>query len=278
MLSRRAFLTASGVTTVALAGCAGWRERSAETNTTTPTGTVAATRDLAVGEAGLQGITLTDARVQSSVRHVQSTDYNGVMADEAWYVFVTVETSVDCPGATEFRLRTANGEYEPLAADGDCRRRQIDYVEGEAYRPDEEADGWLLFTVPYDDGTNARLALGRTTWTLRELHRERLRAEPPAFTLTVVKTPAEPRHDRPFGARLTVANDGGDGTFRGAFNYTAPLYYPQGFSSAVLDGETTVLDIGGDIHQSLGDPEPGEAVEARVVSAGGDGEWSVTLA
>lgn len=280
MPSRRRLLRLGSAALVGLAGCSG---RSETTPTKTNSSTASPTDDptptaheLAFGEAGPDGIIPVDATVQSAVRHLRNTDHNGVMAGDRWYLFVTIETESGGTDAAEFRLRTPSATYEPFVLEHDRRRRQIAYVNGDAYEPNRS--GWLLFTVPYDDDPErAWLALDRTEWPLPASALERLRVDPPAFDLRGVDAPTEPSHDEPFDVTLRVGNDGGVGTFRAAFNYTAPLYYPQGITAEVGAGATRDVEVTVDVHTGGGGSEPGATVAANVVSAGGDAEWSVTL-
>jgi len=68
------------------------------------------------------------------------------------------------------------------------------------------------------------------------------------------------------------------GTFRGAFNYTAPLYVPQGISRAFDAGEERTFAVTVDVHTWGSGAEPGDEVAVRVVAPSDDAEWSVTLA
>lgn len=284
MPSRRRLLRLGSVALVGLAGCSGRSETDptgtdAPTVTTTPSPTSNPTptaRNLAFGEAGPDGVVPTDATVQSAVRHLQSTDHNGVLAGDEWYLFVSVETDGSGPPAADFRLQTPTATYEPFVLESDWRRQQIAYVNGDAYGPNRT--GWLLFAVPYDDTPEgAWLTLGRTEWALPEPALSRLRADPPAFDLRGVEPPESPPADDPFDVTLRVGNDGTAGTFRGAFNYTAPLYYPQGVSADVGADATRELTVTVDIHTYGAGSDSGDTVAANVVSAGGHEEWSVTL-
>lgn len=284
MPSRRRLLRVGSAALVGLAGCSS-RSETTPTGTDSPTPTPApprtggptpTARELAFGEPGPDGVTPTGTAVQSAVRHLQNTDHNGIIAEEAWYLFVTVETDAGGPAAADFRLRTPTDTYEPFALGRQRKRQQIAYVNGDAYEPSRP--GWLLFTVPYDDPLEGVwLTLDRTEWRLPESATERLRADPPAFDLQGVGAPESPPHDEPFDVTLRVGNDGGTGTFRAAFNYTAPLYYPQGIVADVEAGATRDVPVAVDIHISGSGNEPGDTVAANVVSAGGDDEWSVTL-
>jgi len=284
MPSRRRLLRLGSAAIVGLAGCSG-RRGTAPTASDSPTptatpprtgGPTPTARERAFGETGPDGITPVGTAVQSAVRHLQSTDHNGIMVGDHWYLFVTVEPDGGGPEATDFRLRTPSDIYEPFAVESDWRRQQIAYVNGDAYEPNRS--GWLLFTVPYDERPErAWLTLDRTEWSLPASALDRLRAEPPAFDLRGVEPPESPPHDEPFDVTLRVDNDGSAGTFRAAFNYTAPLYYPQGVVSAIEGGATRDVSVTVDIHTSGTGNEPGDAVAANVVSAGGGAEWSVTL-
>jgi len=283
MPSRRRLLRLGSAALVGLAGCIGRETARTGTDTPTPTappprtgGPTPTTRERAFGETGPNGIIPVDATVQSAVRHLQNTDHNGIMAGEEWYLFVAVEPEGGGPEPADFRLRTPSKLHEPFAVENDRRRQQIAYVNGDAYEPNRP--GWLLFTVPYDERPErAWLTLDRTEWPLPESATERLRAEPPAFDLRRVEVPESPPHDEPFDVTLRVGNDGGSGTFRAAFNYTAPLYYPRGVRADIEAGATRDVPVTVDIHTSGPGSESGDTVAANVVSAGGDDEWSVTL-
>lgn len=224
-------------------------------------------------------VTATDARVQSSVRRLDNVDHNAIEAGPYWYLFITVEAMPDGPLPRDFRFRTADGRYDPLAVRDERRREQIEFVNGEAYRgAGGTTDGWLLFEVPYDDpAEDARLALdGAATWTVPDATVRRLRADPPDFEVRGIETPERPPADEPFDVRLTVANGGGSGTFRGAFNYTAPLYAPQGIVRQIDAGAEQTFAVEIDIHTGDG-ARTGDAVAARLVSADETHTWSVTL-
>lgn len=278
MPSRRRVLRLGSAALVGLAGCSA--RQGEPTPTESPTATQPQTptqtsteRNRAFGEAGPHGVDPTDATVQAAVRHLWSTDHNDIHSRDEWYVFVTVGADANGPAATEFRLRTPSDTYEPFALKRRRLQRRIEYENGRAYEPG--ASGWVLFAVPYDDDPErAWLTLDDTEWALPEPTVARLRATPPAFDLKAVEPPASPPHDEPFDVTIRVRNDGGAGTVRAAFNYTAPLYYPQGVAAAVDAGTTRELAVTVDIHV---ESEPGDTVAANVVSAGGDGEWSVTL-
>lgn len=284
MPSRRRLLHLGSAALVGLAGCSG-RSETAPTETNSPTATspppqtggpTPTARELAFGEAGPDGITPVGATVQSAVRHLQNTDHNGIMAGDRWYLFVDIEPESGGTDAADFRLRTPSATYEPFVLEDDHRRQQIAYVNGDAYEPNRS--GWLLFTVPYDDDPeNAWLTLDRAEWQLPNSAVERLRADPPAFDIRAVDVPTDPPHDEPFDVTLRVDNDGGAGTFRAAFNYTAPLYYPQGVAADIGAGAMRDVTVTVDVHTSGSGSEPGATVAANVVSAGGDDEWSVTL-
>ena len=281
MPSRRRFLWTASAALSALAGCSGRTDTDdAPTDSPTPSPTPTPER-LAFEEAydpdDGDAVKATDAHVQSSVRRLANVDHNAIEAGPFWYLFVTVDAMPDGPLPRAFQLRTAAGSYDPLAVRDERLREQVAIVNGEAYRgTPETTDGWLLFEVPYDDPVeDARLALdGAATWTLPDATVQRLRADPPAFEVRGVETPERPPADEPFDVHLTVANDGGDGTFRGAFNYTAPLYAPQGIAREIDAGTERTFAVTVDIH--TGGPGGGE-VAAALVSPAGDRTWSVTL-
>ncbi|MFB6177206.1 MAG: hypothetical protein ABEI99_08720 [Halobaculum sp.] len=218
----------------------------------------------------------TAARVQSAVRRLQNVDHNAVDAGVVWYSFVTVDRELGSPDPTAFRLHTTASQYEPLAARGERHRRhQLSFVNGEAYGTDGARRGWLLFSVPYRDPVrDAVLTRGEHAWRLPTETVERLRATPPRFTVRDIVTPESPSPNEPFDVRLRIANDGGPGTFRGAFNYTAPLYYPQGFTAEFAGGENRTVPVTVTIHTDTGATE----LAAWLASPdGNDHEWRVTF-
>lgn len=287
MPSRRRFLHVGGAGIVALAGCSDLTN-DAPTDTVTPgdpTSGSSTPARLSFGEAydpqDGDTVKLTEACIQSSVRRVQNVDHNAVEAGPHWYLFVTVDAAAGGPPASDFKLHTADRTYDPLAVRDSYVRQQVEYVEGDAYRGGgDEWGGWILFAVPYDDSPEEpRLALdGAVAWTLPDATVERLQAEPPRFSVRSVEPPERPPADDPFDVDLTVANDGGRGTFRGAFNYTAPLYVPQGIFRAFDAGEERTFVASVDVHTSGSGSEPGDEVAARIVAPSDDAEWSVTLA
>lgn len=270
MPDRRSLLRRCGaLAALGVAGCAGRSTGGSRSG-----GSSSGPRSFGTRAAG---VTPTDARVQSSVRRLQNVDHNAVDAGPRWYLFVTLDRDDGSPDPTAFSLHTAAGEYESLAArDEGQRRDQIAVVNGQ---PDDETSGWVLFAVPYDDpAREVRLVRGETRWRLPTAAVDRLRADPPVVDVREVEAPAEPPADEPFDVRLDVANDGGAGTLRAAFNYTAPLYYPQGITASLAAGERRSLSVTVEIHTE-GPSEAGDRVAAWVASPDGDDhEWSVTLA
>lgn len=273
MPSRRHALQAGSVAaTLTLAGCAGRMTDAGATS-----------KRLSFGETydpDGDAVTVTTASVQSSVRHLQNTDHNDIAAGDRWYLFVSCEAEAAGPAPGDFTFRTAQGTYDPVATRNERFRELVEYVNGDAYRGmDGGPAGWLLFELPYTEPVDdARVVLdSKAAWMLPEAARERLRAKPPAFEVHNIETPERPPADEPFDVDVAVTNDGGVGTFRAAFNYTAPLYFPQGFAREFNADETRTLSVTVDIHMEMGTARAGEEVSARLVSPGGGGGFSVTL-
>ena len=222
-------------------------------------------------------MTPTEARVQSSVRRIAETDHNAICAADAWYVFITVERSAGEPDAESWRLETTADTYQPVAVVEDSyRRRQIASVNGSQYDPPRR--GWLLFRVSYADPVErATLRRGDSRWRLPPAAVERLRAQPPAFELLDATPPERPAADEPFDVAITVRNEGGAGTFRGAFNFRQPTYIPSGVTQQIGPTTTTTFDATVRIHSSYLRTEPGEMVAATLISPNGAVEWEVTL-
>jgi len=233
MPSRRACLT-----TFAAAGLAGCMDNSSGSVTDSPTDTATTTP----GTPPRPAVDIEAAAVQYAYRHIENVDWNAVRTAGGQFVFVTLDaTEVEpAPGREAFSLVTADERYDPVAIE---RRSPVDLdVPGKPYmsqRGDADPRGWLVFDVParLDGVPSLRLDRddGSREWGLDP---EKATAPPPAWEWAV-DAPETVRPDGTFDIVVSVENVGdGPGTFRGAVNFSYPLYKPEGFDIQLEPGQS----------------------------------------
>ncbi len=267
MPSRRAYLAA-----LAAAGTAGCIGGSAGSTTGAPTDHGSAGSRTASRPA----VTVEAAAVQYAYRHIENVDWNGIRSADGQFVFVTVDATdaEQPPNRDAFRLVTADDVYEP-ADIRDTAPVGLD-VPGGPYTPEqenEEPTGWLAFSVParLDTEPSLRLDAENNSWK-RRLDTEKATAPPPAWDWTA-SAPETVRPGERFTITVTADNVGdGPGTFRGAVNFSFPLYRPEGFDIVLDSGESGEATISA----SSTHADPGMELEYGVRTPAG--ESTVTVA
>jgi hypothetical protein len=222
-------------------------------------------------------VTIEAAAVQYSHRHIQNVDWNAIRPADGQFVFVTVDASEagPVPDRGAFTLVTADGTFDPVEVHSH-NPVGLD-VPGGPYAPDR-ADpgprGWFAFDAPAQLATAPSLRLERDTdsWEW-ELDTEKATAPPPEWEWTASAPDTVPP-DETFDVTVTAENVGdGPGTFRGAVNFSHPLYRPKAFD-IVLDpgrsGEATVS-------ASSEDADPGTELEYGVRTPAGKSTVTVAV-
>lgn len=260
MPSRRSYL-GSLAAAGGLAGCLGGdappgagNGSPVGTDTGSPTGTDSSSTTRSANgsdesdasDAGFDASSLSvyDAAVQYSYRSIVQVDWNDVTAADGQFVFVGVdaEGTGDAPARAAFTLGVGDDAYEPIAFE---RHPPYDpEVDGVQYAPDDEYDpqerGWLCFETParLRDPLELRVDRGGTEPVWEVPATDLASAPPPEweFEATALGTVAP---DERFDLDLRATNVGtGPGVFRGAVNFSYPLYRPEGFDVELVPGES----------------------------------------
>jgi hypothetical protein len=269
MPSRRAYITTLAAT--GLAGCLGHSPDST-TASTTETGTTASST------TSRPAVTIEAATVQYAYRHIQNVDWNAIRTADGQFVFVTVDArdADPTPGRDTFTLVTTGETFDPVAIEHNYPVG-LD-VSGEPYRPDQQdgdPQGWVLFDVPAHLDTAPSLRLERDTdsWEW-ELNTEKATAPPPAWEWTV-SAPETVAPNETFDITVSAENVGdGPGTFRGAVNFSYPLYRPKGFDIMLDPGESGDATVSA----SSDDADPGQELEYGVRTPTEKSSVTVTVA
>ena len=268
MPSRRAFLVS--LTTTGLVGCVGntpstRTESSADTATTMP------------GTPARPAMTIEAAAVQYAYRHIENVDWNAIRTADGQFVFVTVDAreADPAPDRDAFTLVTADETHDPV----DIQERYpvgLD-VPGEPYPSEQrggESRGWLVFETPaqLDTAPSLRMERGTDSWEWR-LDTEKATTPPPAWEETA-SIPDTGAPEATFDIPVSAENVGdGPGTFRGAVNFSYPLYRPKGFD-IVLDP----MESGeGTVSATSKNADPGRELNYGVRTPAGESEVSVTV-
>ena len=264
MPSRRAYLAT--LAAVGLAGCVGDSPGSA-------TGTATATP----GTSSRPAVTIETAAVQYSYRHIENVDWNAIRPADGQFVFVTVNAGEvePVPGREAFGLATDDDVHGPAEIE---QQYPVGLdVPGGPYVPereDSEHRGWLVFDVPAQLDTAPSLRLERETGSWEwELDVEKATTPPPAWEWTASASETV-TPDETFDIAVSAENVGdGPGTFRGAVNFSYPMYRPKGFD--------IVLDPGGSgeatVSASSRDADPGTELEYGVRTPEGESTVAVTV-
>jgi hypothetical protein len=268
MPSRRAYLAT--LSAVALAGCIGDSPGSG-TDSSPGSGT-----DSSMDTASRPDITIEAAAVQYAYRHIYQVDWNAIRPADGQFVFVTVDArDADLsPDREAFTLAADDEVYDPVEIQN---RYPVDLdVPGEPYKPTEDAEprGWLVFEVPatLDSAPSIRLERGGDSWGW-DLDTAKATAPPPAWEWSV-DVPETVTPDSTFDITVTAENVGdGPGTFRGAVNFSYPLYQPKGFDISLAAGESGEATVSA----SSKNAEPGKELEYRIRTPAGKSKVSVTV-
>lgn len=223
MPSRRAYLAT--LAAAGLAGCVGDVGFATESPTDTR-----------------PDVTVEAAAVQYAYRHIENVDWNGIQPADGQFVFVTVDarSAETTPSRESFSLAADGESYAPTEPE---HGYAVDLeVPGDQYLPDnEDAEprGWLVFDVPahLDSAPSLRLELdaGRWEW---DLDVPKATSPPPEWDWSA-SAPETVAPDATFDITITAENVGdGPGTFRGAVNFSYPLYRPKGFDIELDAGES----------------------------------------
>ncbi|WP_049979542.1 hypothetical protein [Halolamina rubra] len=249
MPSRRAYLA-----TLAAAGLAGCVDDTPGTDSESPTATTAP------GTPSASGVTVEAAAVQYSYRHIENVDWNGIQPADGQFVFVTIDAGpADTPPLPDAFSLVADGEqYQPVELAHDM---PVDLdVPGERYS-DTDHRGWLVFETPaeLDAAPTLRLDGEAGSWEW-DLPTERATAAPPEWEFSV-DVPATVAPESTFDITITAENVGdGPGTFRGAVNFSYPMYMPRGFAIP-LEGGASGADF---VEAEVGDADSGKEIDYGV--------------
>lgn len=271
MPSRRAYL--ASLATAGFAGCVGDRSGSA---TEASTDTNSATATTAPGTASRLAVAVEAAAVQYAYRHLENVDWNAVRPADGQFVFVTVDArEVDpVPDREMFTLAAADEFHDPIEIE---QRYPVDLdVPGEPYMPTEGADprGWLVFDVPARLDTAPSLRLERDTepWEWK-LDTEKATTPPPEWDWTA-SAPETVAPDETFDITVSAENVGdGPATFRGAVNFSYPLYRPKGFDIPLDPGRSGEATVSA----SSEDADPERELEYGLRTPAGKSNLTVTV-
>jgi hypothetical protein len=168
------------------------------------------------------------------------------------------------PGREAFTL-VADGEpHDPVEI-----RHTLPSIDRPAgpYVPEERGTrGWLVFDVPaqLESVPSLRVATDGRTGEWR-LDVERALAPPPAWDWSA-SAPETVSRGETFDVSVTAANVGeGPGTFRGAVNFSYPLYQPKPVDLALAPGESAT----GTVPAKSGTAESGRTLEYDVRTPAG---------
>jgi len=268
MPSRRAYLAT--LAAAGLAGCIG-ESPGTGSDTDSPTATTAP------GTIARPDVIVEAAAVQYAYRHIEQVDWNGIQPADGQFVFVTVDArpADSTPDRSAFTLVADGEQYAPAEL---AHRMPVGLdVPGSAYAPDREgADprGWIAFETPARLGSLPTLRLDRdpvpAEW---ELDTDLATSPPPAWEWSV-DTPDTVEPNTTFDIAITAENVGdGAGAFRGAVNFSYPLYAPAGFDIPLDAGQSGTERVEAEIR----DAEPGKEIEYGVRTPDGETTVSVTV-
>lgn len=272
MPSRRAYLA-----TLAAAGLAGCIEGAPGSAPESPTETDSPTATTAPDTGSHPEVAVEAAAVQYAYRHIENVDWNAIRPADGQFVFVTVDAreADPVPGRDAFTLAAAGEFYDPVEIE---QRYPVDLdVPGEPYMPHEDAEprGWFVFDVPAQLDTAPSLRLERDTGPLEwELDTEKATAPPPEWDWTA-SAPETVAPEETFDITVSAENVGdGPGTFRGAVNFSYPLYRPKGFDIPLEPGASGEATISA----SSEGAESGRELEYGLRTPAGKSELTVTVA
>lgn len=249
----------------------------------------------AVGVAGCLGnssetssppaVTIESAAVQYAYGHIENVDWNGFRTADGQFVFVTIDASEpepfdsseanQAPSRDEFMLVADDGLHDPLEFEDNFPITPD--ILGKPYRPDRAATfprGWLAFDVRAQLKTEPSLRLGGIFNSVEwELDTEKATAPPPAWEWTA-SVPETVAPGETFDITVSAENVGnGPGTFRGAVNFSSPMYMAKGFDIVLDSGEFGTAKVSADI----GAGHPGGQETYQVRTPAGRSEVAVTV-
>lgn len=269
MPSRRAYLAT--LAAAGLAGCIGEIPGANESPSDSPTATTAP------GTAARPDVTVGAAAVQYSYRHIEQVDWNGIQRADGQFVFVTVDAreADSPPGPEAFSLVADEEAYEPTELEHSMPVT-VD-VPGRAYSVGDEHSedrGWLAFETPAELAAAPSLRMERdsvpATW---ELDTEKATAPPPAWEWSA-DAPATVAPESTFEISVTAENVGdGSGTFRGAVNFSYPMYMPKPVEITLAPGASGIDTVPAEVR----DAEDGKEIEYGVRTPTGETTVSVTV-
>jgi hypothetical protein len=258
MVSRRSYLTT--LAAAGLAGCVG--NPSGSTASSTPS---------------RPAVTIEAATVQYSYRYGYNADEVRIRVPDGQFVIVSVDAREVEPviDREAFSLVTSEGDHDQITIDYEYPAG-LD-VPGVLYMSEREGTdveprGWIAFDVPaqLDAEPSLRVETDTGSWEW-ELDTEKATAPPPAWEWTAsgpeTVTPGEP-----VDITVTAENVGdGPGAFRGAVQYTFPLYGFKPFDNVLGLGESgeSVVSIRTD------NADPGDNLTYVVRTPTGTSEVSV---
>jgi len=266
MPSRRAYLA-----TVAVAGLAGCVDDAPGSDTESPTATTAP------GTPSASGVTVEAAAVQYAYRHIENVDWNGIQPADGQFVFVTIDARAPSipPNRAAFTLLADGEQYAPITPEYGY---PVDLdVPGDGYTPDDgDADrrGWLLFETPAQLASAPTLRLDHDPepeeW---EPSVENATSPPPAWEWSV-DAPNTVAPDETFDITITAENVGdGPGAFRGAVNFSYPMYMRKAFDLPLDPGESATATV----EASIEDADSGTEIEYGVRTPAGESTVAVTV-
>ncbi|QKY20217.1 hypothetical protein B4589_007440 [Halolamina sp. CBA1230] len=269
MPSRRTYLAA--LVAAGLAGCVGETPGTSESPSDSPTATTAP------GTSEPPDVAVEAAAVQYSYHHIENVDWNGIQPADGQFVFVTVDArpADSVPARSAFTLVADGEQYEPTEL---AHRMPVTIdVPGRAYSvgdDNSEDRGWLAFETPAELDAAPALRLDRdsgpATW---ELEAETATAPPPVWEWSA-DAPETVEPESTFEITVTAENVGdGAGTFRGAVNFSYPMYMPKGFAVSLDPGASGADTVEAEIR----DAEDGKEIEYGVRTPAGETTVSVTV-
>jgi hypothetical protein len=270
MVSRRSYLTTLAV--VGLAGCVGNPSgsaiKSSSETATTPSSTPSRPE-----------LTIEAAAVQYSYRYGYNADEVRIRVPDGQFVMVTVDASEveQAIDREAFSLVTSEEQYDEITIDYEYPQG-LD-VPGDLYMDKREGietkpRGWIAFDVPaqLDREPSLRVETDTGSWEW-ELDTGRATAPPPAWDWTA-SAPETVTVGEPVDITVTVENTGdGHGKFRGAVQYSFPLYAFKSFDNVLDPGESgeSVVSIRTD------NADPGDVLTYVVRTPTGTSEVSVAV-
>jgi len=264
MPSRRTYLV---MLVAGFAGCSGMSPEtdSSPSETATPTPEPASSPPVSVEAAA----------VQYSYRHIEQVDWNGIQPADGQFVFVTVDASEaeSVPDRDAFSLVAAGESSGPVEPENGYPA-DLDVPEGPYSKEHAQSRGWLMFEVParLDTAPSLRLEHGADSWEWT-LDTEKATAPPPAWEWSA-SAPETVAPGETFDITIAAENVGdGPGTFRGAVNFSYPLYRPKGFDIVLGSGESGETTVSASAERA----DPGAELEYGVRTPAGKSTVTVTV-